>query len=417
MNKETSLFWPGFRHVMEICARVFILCAFIQVTVSCTRGNVYRADHGVPPCEITAPLDSFFSPLFPAGDPGAIVTLMRGDSIVYNHAFGLARLDSAERVTDSTIFNISSCSKIFTGLAVMKMVEDGLISPDDSLSKFFPTFPAEFFSRITVRHILSHTSGLPDLRPTTAVEWDEYLARHTTVFGYGTDYRRYGREDELINIFQSLDSVPYPPGVHFDGQDISYILIVPLVETVTGRRFESWMDENFFRPAGMTETFYYSPGLRLPRLAHGYRAVSPDGNPDAFRSRDGRWEEYDYGEADYFLTMADRGLCSSARDFMRFKRALVAGNIISSESIRQMLEPVIATDVPWVDYGLGTAVRREPGKPLMSYHVNMNGGFATAECWWPEQEIHFLVFSARNDWPQREVLAVADSILTSKGWL
>lgn len=420
MNKTETT--PATRHErrlrLDFCAVIIALAAMLY-GIACTRESNYRADHGVPPCEITAPLDSLFSTIFGGDDeaPGALVMVMRGDSIVYDHAFGYARLDKPERITDSTVFNVSSISKLFTGVSIVKLMEQGLIGLDDTLSRYFPNFPKEYFGQITVRHMLSHSSGLPDVRPNGESEWKNYLEEHNSVFGFDFDYRRYGTAKEFINSLVNLDTIAFEAGTHYDRRDVSYILAVPLIEKVTGREFEKWVSENLIVPAGLSETAYFHSDHIHERMAHGYRLADPQSDPISFRSDDGKWDEFDYGEADYFLTKSDRGLCSSARDLMKFRRALRNGKIISDSSRRKMLAPVIPTDIDYVDFCLGTAVRRIPGTSPKAYHLNMNGGFAVLECWWPEGDVDYVVLSNRNDWPQRKVAAAVDSILESHGWV
>lgn len=421
MNKTETT--PSTRHErrsrLDLCALIIVFGAVLYGICACSRNDGYVADHGIPPCEITAPMDSIFSALFDSDgkEPGALVMVMHGDSIIYDHAFGYARLDKPVRITDSTVFNVSSISKLFTGVSIIKLMEQGLIGLDDTLSQYFPSFPKEYFGQITVRHMLSHSSGLPDVRPIGESEWKEYLEKHSSVFGFDFDYRRYGTAKEFINSLANLDTIAFEAGTHYDRRDVSYILAVPLLEKVTGQDFETWVSENLIKPAGLSETFYFHTDHFHEGLAHGYRPANPETEPISFRSEDGKWDEYDYGEADYFLTKSDRGLCSSGRDLMKFRRALRDGLIISKESREKMLSPVIPTDVDYVDFCLGTAVRRIPGTSPKAYHLNMNGGFAVLECWWPEGNVDYLVLSNRNDWPQRKVAAAVDSILESHGWV
>lgn len=404
--------------ILDALAMIVIIFMLISGIESCSRAHAYRSDHGVPPCAITAAMDSLMNTVLTDNAPGAIVAVMRSDTIVYDHAFGMARLDSLERVSDSTIFNISSASKLITGVAIMKLVEQGKLNLDDSLSKFFPEFPARYFDHITVRHVLTHTSGLPDLRPTNRNEWADYLDTHVTAFGYDNDYRLYGTEKDHMQSFLNLDTIAHEPGVYYERRDISYILVAPLIERVTGQSFSSWMRANIFAPAGMTETFYYRAGLRVPRMAHGYRPADPQRPVETFRSEDGRWDEYDYNEAEYFLTKADRGVFSSARDYMKFKRALVHGELIPPALLDTILKPYISTFVPNVVFGLSTAIdtAQVVGGPK-AYHLNQNGGFSVITCWWPEHDVHMLMFAARNDLDQRGLMKKMDSIIASAGWL
>ncbi len=392
---------------------IIVIAAASAVAVGCNKfTNTYRADHGLPPCEYTASLDSLFTPLFPDAQPGAIVTVMRNDTIIYNHAFGLARLDSSDYITDSTLFNLASASKSFCAAAILKLCEQGTLSLDDSLSKYFPEFNNELFDRIQIRNILTHSSGLPDLRPSDLQEWNKYVKNHETVFSEGPDYRLYGSEKEHMQIFRDLGADDYTPSTEYQRTDPAFILVVPLIERVTGRDFDSWMSDNIFKPAGMTDTYYYNPGCTLPRMAHGYRRTNGNTRAGVFRSADGRWEEYDYGEADYFLTKADRGAYSSARDFMRWNRALYSGKIISKQSLDSINTSYLTTaDEPNVTYGFANAIENIPGKPIKIYHLNTNGGFSITEATIPERKISYLIFATRADWDQRGVFDKVDSIL------
>ena len=113
--------------------------AALSITAACNKtNNDYCADHGIPACEYTSKLDSLFTPMFPDNEPGAIVTVMRNDTIIYNHAFGLASLETSHPITDSTLFNMASASKIFCAAALLRLSEQGAISLDDPLSKYFP---------------------------------------------------------------------------------------------------------------------------------------------------------------------------------------------------------------------------------------------------------------------------------------
>lgn len=89
---------------------------------------------------------------------------MSGDSIIYNRSFGIADMESGEAITDSTLFNVSSASKLFTSVALLKLCEDGKISLDDTLNKFFPEFHGVFFKEITIKHYycpLNHKKASP----------------------------------------------------------------------------------------------------------------------------------------------------------------------------------------------------------------------------------------------------------------
>jgi CubicO group peptidase (beta-lactamase class C family) len=355
-----------------------------------------------------------FSATFPDADgPGGIALIMRNDTIVYRHAFGLADLKTRETITDSTIFNISGVSKMFTAVGLLKLCEMKKISLDDSLSKFFPELNRKVFDHITIRHILTHSSGLPDLRPRNDDEWAEYNGDHSSIFIDGIDYALYGDEDEYLKSFLNLTETPYEPGTFYQRDDPAFILAAPLFERVTGVRFEEWMNENIFRPAGMKDVFYYNYKSGMFKTAHAYRKTTGTALPLTYISADGKWEEYDIGEAPFILTRADKGAYCSARDIMQFNRALYSGKILSKASIDELNRSYITLELPLTSMGLGSGIKDSPEIPLKSYHINHNGGYAVVEGTWPELHLHYIVLANRADWNRRAVIAYVDSILAT----
>ena len=163
----------GLKWLLPVLAILLLLCC------ACT-GSRGKGPTG-PETELSVPLDSLFGSIFSERNaPGAVVIVMKGDSIYYNRSFGMARLgNDALPMSDSTVLNVASASKTFTTMGLLKLVDEGRLTLDDNLAKFFPEFKAPFFKRITLRHVLSHTSGLPDLRPRTADQWKDYLRLHT----------------------------------------------------------------------------------------------------------------------------------------------------------------------------------------------------------------------------------------------
>lgn len=370
----------------------------------------------IPTSAVTAPLDSLLAALFPDCDaqPGGILEVMRNDTLIYRRCFGVEDMTTRRPITDSTVFNVSSSSKMVSCVAVMKLVEQGLLSVDDSLSKFFPEFHNEIFDRITVRHILTHTSGLPDLRPRSEDTWSEFLDDNTSLFASLRDFQLYGMENEHMKVFSLINTFEWEPGAHFQTFDPSLILLAPLVERVTGQKFSEWVKKNIFEPLGMKEGFYYSFGRAKPSSAHGYRLTDKlDVGHDVYVSPDGKWQEYDFGEVPYYLTQSNRGLFTSARSFMTFLRELYDGKVISLESIDEMIRPQVEMNLPYARFGYGVAVHRQPGYPDKHYHLNSNGGFSIVDGTWPSEDTHYVFFTNRSDWDIRPVVAKIDSVINS----
>lgn len=367
--------------------------------------------------QVAVALDSLFSSLFKANEPGAAVVVVRGDSIVYNKGFGLARLDNLVPINDKTMFNICSVSKQFSAVALFILAEQGKLSLDDTVNKFFPEFRASFFKHITLRHLLSHTSGIPDARPRTEEEWEQYKANKKTLFKNVDEFKRFCQEDESCRYLETLDSLAFEPGSRYEYQNPTFQLMLMIVEKVTGEKFDSWMRTHVFLPAGMEETTYFEPDKIIPRMAHGYIIARDKNTKNSCCSRYGKWEECDYGEANFFGTKADGGIYTTPLEFIKWDKALYHDKLISGIMRKEAHTGKIATDIPNTDYGYGWFIEHSPGRPQKIYHTGDNGGFLIFEGRFPEKDLFYLIFANRPDWNREETVEEVDKILERQGWI
>lgn len=359
---------------------------------------------------LEASLDSLFTSMFPSDEPGAIVLAAKGDSIVFLSGYGKARLDSTADIDPTVIFNICSISKQFSAIALLKLQEQGHLSLDDTVAGFFPEFHSPLLKKITLRQMMSHTSGIPDTRPRTEKEWNKYRKNHRSIYDNVDDFMHYALCDESVRYLADLDTLAFEPGTKYEYQNPTFQLVLPIVERVTGVRFEKWMHDNIFVPAGMNNTIYLRPEIPLSNYAHGYIRAEGPNNHKYFRSRDGKWEESDYGEANFFPTKADGGIYTTAEDFFKWERALFDGKVISKESLNQALTPHIQTNRQNEYYGLGLFLLNKPDGTKSVYHTGDNGGFYTFERYDLDSDIFYLVFANRNDWDRYDVMDKMENI-------
>lgn len=354
---------------------------------------------------MTQGLDSIFEPMFPADAPGAVVLVKKGDSIVYDRGFGLARLDSLRApMTDSTVLCIASVSKQFAAVGALMLQERGRLSLGDTLTRFFPQYTDSIFRRISIAHLLSHTSGLPDSRPRTPEEWKAYTAWHRSPFATLDDYKRFALWEESCAFFERLDSVAFLPGENYEYQNPTFQLLLPIIEQSTGEKFENWMAENIFVPAGMDCTAYFHPGYEPRNMAHGY-----------IRNEAGGWEENDYGEANFFPTKADGALYTTALDFLKWDEALYGDRLMSAASRRDAHTGHIRTDLPYTEYGYGFFIEKRPGLPRKVFHTGDNGGFLLYEGRFEADSLFYLVFATHPHWPREATAGRMDSVFLSTG--
>ena len=327
--------------------------------------------------ELTQRIDEVFSAVYNnPDDPGAAVLIMQGSDTLYSRCCGVADRVTKVPVTFATNFCIASVSKQFSAVALLQLAEEGKLSLSDPLSKFFPEFQAPFFEDITLHHIMSHTSGIPDARPRE-----------------DRNFVLYSNDVTSVQYMRTLNRLNFQPGTQYEYINPTFQLIYQIVERTTGIPFETYMHDNVFGRAGMQTCRYFEPDRQIADMAHGYE-----------RNNSGVWQEYDYGEESFFGTKADGALYCSINDFVRWERALRDNSVWSASSKRLAYRPWVQIPAdaeygyqPYTGYGYGFFVQDYPGQPTHVYHLGDNGGFTIYAGKIPERDLIFLFFSTRPD--------------------
>ena len=336
-------------------------------------------------------LDTLFGELYPADEPGAAVLILKGDDIIYEKGFGIADIETKEPVTGKTFFNIASVSKQFSGVALMMLHEEGKLSLDDNLASFFPQFQASFFQNITLRHLLSHTSGIPDSRP-----------RHDRNFVLTAT-------DEASCVYlETLDKLNFEPGTAYEYMNPTFQLMYMIVEKASGMQFDEFMRTRIFDLAGMPEAVYFEADKTIPHLSHGY---IPNRDSEGF-------QECDYGETSFFATKADGGLYTSVEEFVQWEKALRNNLLLSKEmSDEAWSKKIDIPEIPYTGYGYGWFIEERPEFPKKVYHTGDNGGYQIFAGRYPDKGILYLIFATCNDKDREDTVEKVDQIMKAAGWL
>jgi CubicO group peptidase (beta-lactamase class C family) len=172
--------------------------------------------------------------------PGGVIGIMEKGKLSYIKPFGLASLDYDIPNTDTTIFNIGSLSKQFTAMGIVKLYLEGKLSLDDNIRMYLPELP-DFGHKITIRHLLHHTSGLRDIHSIL------------TLAGWRSDDPR--SNNDLYEIMKRQKDLNFIPGDEYLYSNTNYIFMAMIIEKVTGENFCLWMKERIFQPLGLTKTY------------------------------------------------------------------------------------------------------------------------------------------------------------------
>lgn len=363
---------------------ILLLISVMALLGSCNNRGVDKYD------ALSNSFDSLFNSLYKDGQPGAAVLLVEGDSIIYDKGFGIADLNTKVPIDGNTFFNIASVSKQFSAVALMILSEEGKLNLDDPVKKWFPDFKADFYNRITLKHLLSHSSGIPDARDRS-----------------DRDFVLYSKDEESYSYLKTLDKLNFEPGTSYEYMNPTFQLMYSIVEKASGENFEKFMKERIFDPAGMNTTLYFEDGRSIPGMAHGY---IPDST--------GGFLEYDYGEESFFATKADGGIYTSTHEFLKWEKAL-RNNILISESMKNDAHSPhnVIDPLKGEYYGYGWFISKREGYPDKIYHTGDNGGFQIYAARYPSKNILLLIFANRNDKDREQTAEKCDSILKSYNFL
>ena len=185
-------------------------------------------------------IDSLFMKWNQPNHPGGAVGVMKDGNILFSRAYGLASLEYLAPNSPGTIFNTGSVSKQFTAMGIVRLEDQGKLSFDDEIHKFLPELP-DFGQPITIRHLLHHTSGLRSLHALFALA------------GWRDDDSR--SNEDLNRIILNQKDLNFTPGSEYLYCNTGYMLMVNIIEGISGEDFKDWMKNNIFDPLDMNQTY------------------------------------------------------------------------------------------------------------------------------------------------------------------
>jgi uncharacterized protein YbbC (DUF1343 family)/CubicO group peptidase (beta-lactamase class C family) len=257
--------------------------------------------------------------------PGAVVLVGRGRETPYLKAFGRKALEpSAEAMTVDTVFDLASLTKVVaTTTSVMMLVEDGRLRLTDRVASYIPEFGRYGKDGVTIRHLLTHTSGL---RPDLDLE-DEWQGDETAI----------SRATEEV--------LATPPGEQFTYSDINFLLLGEIVARVSGTPLDLFAENRIFKPLGMRDTLFKPPPSLLPRIAPTERCMEHERPCDPSGAAVLRGVVHDPTARRMGGVAGHAGLFSTASDLARFCRMLLghgtlgSTRLLSPLSVAQMTHP------------------------------------------------------------------------------
>ena len=301
--------------------------------------------------------------------PGASVLVLKNGEPVVRRSFGLADVEQGIAAAPQTNYRLASITKQFTAAAILLLAEDGKLGLDDRARDWLPSLP-ESNNAITLRHLLTHTSGLVDYEEIMPADLEEPL-----------------RDADVLELQAGESRLYFEPGTAWRYSNGGYALLALIVERASNLSFPEFLRQRIFLPLGMANTIaYVQEGPAVPQRAYGHSLV------------EGEWTRTDQSLTSSVL--GDGGIYSSIDDLARWDAALYDDRLLSDDSRRLAFTPWVKSDDPDVDYGYGWRVT---GDTL--WHSGETIGFRNVIVRWPERRLTVIVLTNRND-PQPYPLAL-----------
>jgi D-alanyl-D-alanine carboxypeptidase len=291
--------------------------------------------------------------------PGFSVAVVRNGRLLFARGYGYANLEHRVPATDSTIYQSGSLGKQFTAALVLQLADSNLLSLDDPIRRWLTEGPPRWDS-VTVRQLLTHTSGIPDYTDSVVDLHKEYT------------------ENDLIQVAAGLTPI-FAPGDRWSYSNTGYVLLGAIVRRVTGRFYGDLLRERIFAPLGMRTARIISEADLVPNRSDGYRMEG-----DSIRHQD--WVSPSLN------TTADGSLYLTARDLASWAIALDQGRALPGKDRELAWNPVRLNDGGSYGYGFGWMLDPMRGQPSIS-HTGAWQGFRTSIDRFPAQGLTVIVLA------------------------
>jgi CubicO group peptidase (beta-lactamase class C family) len=328
---------------------LLVACLWVSVLLTGIAGPV--ADSR------SAQVDALFQPVVGNTFPGAAVVVIQDGTVVHKNAYGMADVEAKVANTPRTRLLLASVTKLFTATAIMQLQDRGLLKIDDPVAKYLPDFPHG--GRMTLRHLLSHTGGIPDF----------------------VTYEQAGQQP-----------LEFEPGQRVSYSNVGYQILGMILEKVSGKKYGAYLQENIFQPLGMRDSGLDEESLLQARAVghlyseNGYQAIGRNDSSGAY---------------------AAGGLYSSVEDLVLWNQALDSRRLLKAETLREMLTPTRLGDGREAPFGLGWMLHTYRGLP-QSHHGGDIHGFNSEISRFPDQKLSIVVLANIGMRPPGPLPAAAD---------
>ncbi|MFA6060425.1 MAG: serine hydrolase [Taibaiella sp.] len=333
-----------------------LLCALLAITF-----NAHAQDKDKNKIMVHT-ADSLFNSLHGQGKFNGNVLLAEHGHILYKKSFGLANEQTKTPLNEYSVFELASCSKQFTAMAIAILANEGKLSLDDEISIYFPGL--SYYKGVTIRNLLYHTSGLPDymrLEDSIWQSWDEH---------------KIATNKDVIAIFEKhKPKLLFEPGTKHEYSNTGYLLLASIIEKVSGMSFGAYLSQKIFKPLGMKQSLVYNRRY-APRKVENYALgyVTDDSLhkkvlPDSFLPT-----QYVYNLDGI---VGDGAVNSTVHDLLKWDNALYTDKLLPANKRKELFESGRLKNDSLAHYGFGWFIKDKPDGTKTVSHSGGWPGYIT----------------------------------------
>lgn len=295
--------------------------------------------------------------------PGAAVAIVRDGTIVFERGYGMADLEAGVPISPRTNFRLASITKQFTATAIEILAERERISYDDPIRRWLPSLPP-YAGGITIRHLLTHTSGLLD--------YEDLIPRSRT---------EQVSDADVFQLLAATDHTLFPSGSRYQYSNGGFVLLGLIVERVTGEPLGTFLKREVFDRAGMANSILAEPRIAIANRSYGYTQAGT------------RWDRRDQSVTS--ATRGDGAIYSSVDDLVRWDAALRRATLVRPETLRLAFTPAVATGQPGESYGFGWYLSQHHARRMI-WHTGDTVSFHNAIVRFDQPELTVIVLTNRD---------------------
>jgi len=357
--------------------------AVLFLLILCGRSTAQTQPQPLP-SNVKAQVDKVFEKWDKSDSPGCALGVYRDGQIIYKHGYGMANLNDDVPITPATVFHVASMSKQFTAASIVLLAQQEKLSLDDDVRKYIPDLP-DFGERITIRHLVHHTSGLRD----------QWSLLGLAGWRYSLDLIT---DDDVMSVMTRQKDLNFKPGEKHVYCNTGYTLMGLIVKRVSGMSLREFTTKNIFEPLGMTHTHFRDDHAEI--VKHNALGYGQEDKNKRFRLR-----------VTNFDTVGATSLHTTVEDLQLWDENFYHPRLGGPAFLQQMLERGKLNNGEQLDYAFGLVVGKYKGLPTVD-HAGGDAGYRSDMTRFPEQHFSAAVLcNAADTNPPALVRQVADILL------